>query len=188
MSPSAVFKSFALGNLPTHLPQLNEFLKKLVEDYGSAFAAVFFKKIKSNEIMTVDNYCPASAKFDFKPQLVDAILESQESTTLLSSCAEYVETCQRKLGNFAIQAFQMNKKQLIIRLDKLLSALLHACEVFDREAGHHGLPSARHSHEPVLPPPGGTRGAKQHDAFPPSQKLQRGAQARATAIPHPAQP
>ena len=126
MAPSAVFKSVALGNLSTHLPQLNEFLKKLVEDYGSAFAAVFFKKIKSNEIMAVDNYRPASAKFDFKPQLMDAILESRESASLLSSCAEYVESCQRKLGDYAIQAFEMNKRQLILRLDKLLAKMLHA--------------------------------------------------------------
>ena len=45
MTPSVVIKSAPLGNLSTHLPQLNDFLKKLMEDYRSAFAAVFFKKI-----------------------------------------------------------------------------------------------------------------------------------------------
>ena len=120
-----MFKSVALGNLSTDLPQLDEFPKKDVEDYGFIFTAVFFKKLKSNEIMAVESYFPASTMFQFKPQLMDAILETEESTTLLSSFAKYVKTCHRRLGNFAIQAFKMNKRQLIICLDRVLSTLLY---------------------------------------------------------------
>ena len=138
--------------------------------------------------MAVESYHPASAKFQFKPQLTDAILETEESITLLSSCEECVETCQRKLGNFAIQAFEMNKRQLSVRLDKVLATMLYvqACKGFDCKTLSHQLPPARRGDGLLLSPRGGDRGAKQHNALPPPQELQRRAQARATTVPHPA--
>ena len=49
-APSVAFKIVTLKNLATHHPELETFLKPLVERFGSSLTRVFFKQLKSNEI------------------------------------------------------------------------------------------------------------------------------------------
>ena len=115
---SIAFKTVASKNLSTHLPQLHDYLKDKVESFGSIYANVFVKNRKSNDIMAVDNYVPASVKFKFKPMLLDSIVETKECTALLSEVAEYVENCHQELGKYALQAFETNRREMVARLDK----------------------------------------------------------------------
>ena len=50
VAPSVAFKIAALKNLSTHHPELETFLKPLVERFGSSLARVFFKQRKSNDM------------------------------------------------------------------------------------------------------------------------------------------
>ena len=75
--PSVAFKIVALNILSTHHPKLETFLKALIERYGSSFARVFFKQLRSNEISAdIKNHVPASAKYKFKPMLLESIKNS----------------------------------------------------------------------------------------------------------------
>ena len=87
----------ASKNLQTHLPQLAKFLKSHVESFGTTHVNAFFEQLKSDEIMASGTFIPSSAKFKFKPKVLDSIKESEEADILLTSCAE----AHRVFGNFA---------------------------------------------------------------------------------------
>ena len=124
-APSITFKTMASKSLQTHLPQLNEFLKPIVESFGSTYANAFFKQLKSDELMVGEVFVPSSAKFKFEPKLLDSIMESEEAATLLASCADYVHEVHQALRKFARTAFDLNNKEIKGRLVKKLGSLLH---------------------------------------------------------------
>ena len=52
VAPPMAFKTVALKNLLTHHPELETFLKPLVECFGSSLARVFSEQLKSIKINT----------------------------------------------------------------------------------------------------------------------------------------
>ena len=127
VAPSVAFKIVALENLSSHHPELETYLKPLIERYGSSYARVFFKKLKSNEInANLENHVTASAKFKFDPMILESIKSSEDATTLTSETAEYVENCHRDLGKFAACAFELNRRELVASLTRQHGGLLYA--------------------------------------------------------------
>ena len=71
------FKIVALENLSSHHPELETYLKPLIERYGSPHVRVFFKQLMSNKInANLENHVPASAKFKFDPLIMEPILRT----------------------------------------------------------------------------------------------------------------
>ena len=130
VAPSVAFKIVALKNLLSHHPEFETYMKPLLERFGSSYARVFFKQLKSNEInANLENHVPASAKFKFEPMLLDSIKNSEDATALLSEAAEYVENCHRDLSKFAARAFELNRRELVASLTRQHGGLLHAFAV-----------------------------------------------------------
>jgi hypothetical protein len=125
--PLAAMKNSSTAFLSTHLPTLlQDFIKPVSETFASSYATCFYKKLKSDDLRSNTSHVPSSAKFYFKPMLLDGIKKSENTITLTGEVATYVENAYHDLARFDVRAFEINCQEFATRNVRALCRLLHA--------------------------------------------------------------